>query len=338
MKKILPFLLLLIFIFGCESPTEKKETVLKEDSHYPRWMQSDSTHSDQTSGITFITSTEQNKKIFLIADDIGKIYHFTIENDTTFNFEPVTFSPQVVAYLDTFPKADFEEIVYDKYTGNVYLSIEGNQPDPKKFVGIYKLNFENDNVLSNNLMSMEKLNITPSYLFTKYVANNIGYEGLAVDENHFYLGLEGFSEQNIFADSTLLFVVDKNNLKIQKTIGTKNLGIGTICGLYSDKDNSIYGIDRNNKKLFHIEIDNSLNVISSYTKSLKSSIPGYPEYDYVAALESITSDDENNFYLVDDPWKTYYVPSQDILNHLDRKTIDNFKEFIPVIYKYSFQN
>ena len=337
MKNILPFLLLLIFIFGCESPTEKKDTVLNEDSHYPRWMQSDSIHSDQTSGITFIKSTNQ-KKIFLIADDIGKIYHFTIENDTVFNFEPVNFSPYVVAYLDTFPKADFEEIVYDKYTGNVYLSIEGNNPDPKKFVGIYKLNFENDNVLSNYLMSMEKLKITPSDLFTKYVANNIGYEGLAVDENHFYLGLEGFSEQNIFADSTLLFIVDKNNLEIKKTISTKSLGIGTICGLYSDKNNSIYGIDRNSKKLFHIEIDNSLNVISSYTKNLKSSIPGYPKYDYVAALESITSDDDNNFYLVDDPWKTYYIPSQDILSHLDPKTINNFKEFIPVIYKYSFQN
>ncbi len=338
MKRILPILVLLLLIIGCVSPTDKKEFVLKEDNHYPRWMQSDSAHSDQTSGITFIKSVNPNTKVFLIADDIGNIYHFKIENDTVFKFEPVIFSPQVTAYLDTFPKADFEEIVFDKYTGKVYLSIEGNAPDPKKFVGIYKLNFENDDVLSNNLISMEKLKINPAGLFTKFVAANIGYEGLAVDENHFYLGLEGFVEQNIFADSTLFFIVDKNSLKIKKIITTKKLGIGTICGLYSDKNGSIYGIDRNNKKLFHIELDNSLNVISSYTKSLQSNIPGYSQFDYVASLESITFDNENNIYLVDDPWKTFFVPSQNILNNLDQKTVNNFKGFIPVIYKYSFQN
>ena len=111
--------------------TEKKETSLKKIVIIQDGCNQDSIHSDQTSGITFIKSTSQNKKIFLIADDIGKIYHFKIQNDTIFTFEPVHFSPQVIAYLDTFPKADFEEIVYDKYTGNVYLSIEGNAPDPK---------------------------------------------------------------------------------------------------------------------------------------------------------------------------------------------------------------
>ena len=90
--------------------------------------------------------------------------------------------------------------------------------------------------------------------------------------------------------------------------------------------------------MFHLEFDNSLNIINSYTKSLKSNIPAYPQYDYVASLESITFDDENNIYLIDDPWTTFFIPSQNILNNLDPNTINNFKEFIPVIYKFSFQN
>ncbi len=333
--------LILIFVFlfisiGCDSPIEKKDFTIKEDGHYPRWLQSATTHSDQTSGITFIKSISKTKKLFLIADDIGKIYHLTIEDDTIFTLKNVNFSEQVKAYLDTFPKADFEEIVFDKFTNDVYLSIEGNAPDPKKFVGIYKLNFENDDPASSNLISMDKLNFSPPELFTKYIAANIGYEGVAVNENNIYLGLEGFSEQNIFADSTLLFVIDKKSLEIKKTISTKKFGIGTICGLYSNKNGSVYGIDRNSKKLFHLEFDNGLNVINSFTINLKSNIPGYPQYDYVASLESITSDDENNFYSVDDPWKTFFIPSQNILDNLDQKTINNFKEFIPVIYKYSF--
>ena len=63
-------------------------------------------------------------------------------------------------------------------------------------------------------------------------------------------------------------------------------------------------------------------------------IPGYPDYDYVAALESITMDNERNVYFVDDPWKTFYVPQENILKKLNIATINNFKKFIPIIYKF----
>ena len=50
------------------------------------------------------------------------------------------------------------------------------------------------------------------------VAANVGYEGLAVDENNFYLGLEGIVNNGNFADSTFIFVVDKQSLIIKKKI------------------------------------------------------------------------------------------------------------------------
>ncbi|MEO8398493.1 MAG: hypothetical protein ABI550_01630 [Ignavibacteriaceae bacterium] len=338
MRKNFLIILILLSAAGCNSPTKEKEFSILNDNSYPRWLQSGLIHSDQTSGITYIGNSSTSKKLFLIADDIGKIFHLTIEEDTILNLTPVNFSPSVAAYLDTFPKADFEEIVYDKYTGNVYLSIEGNNPDPKKFAGIYKLTFENNDLKSNEITSIEKLNINPQNLFTKYIQANIGYEGLAADENYFYLGLEGFSEQSVFADSTIIFVVDKSNLKIIKEINTKKFGIGTICGLYSDKNNSLYGVDRNNKKLFHLEFDASFNVTSSSIVNIKTHIPGYSQYEYVASLESITFDDQKNIYITDDPWKTFFIPSEDVLQKLDEKTVNNFKDFIPIIYKYNFND
>jgi hypothetical protein len=45
-------------------------------------------------------------------------------------------------------------------------------------------------------------------------------------------------------------------------------------------------------------------------------------------------DDDDNIYIVDDPWKEVFVPEEEILDQLDNETINNFKEFIPIIFKY----
>jgi hypothetical protein len=325
---------LFLILFGCGFSPSKENLSIRKDPAFPRWLKAGDYATSQTSGTFFLGADKDGNKNFLLADDIGKIHHFKIKDDTVFSFSPIYFSENVKAFLDTFPKWDFEEIIYDKYTNSTYLSIEGNNPDPKKYVGIYKIIFQNNNVYSDSIVGIEKLHIKPESLFLKYVANNIGYEGLAIDKNYFYLGLEGFSESGIFADSTFLFMVDKKNLQIIKQINSKPFDIHTICGLYSDKDNSLWGVDRNSKKIFHITFDNSLEIKSFGITEIPTNIPAYPQFDYVAALESITIDNEKNIYLVDDPWKTFYVPAQAVLAKLDSTTVKNFKKFVPTIFKF----
>jgi hypothetical protein len=67
-------------------------------------------------------------------------------------------------------------------------------------------------------------------------------------------------------------------------------------------------------------------------------MPGYPELNYRPSLESITMDNKKNLYLVDDPWKEVYVPEQSILDKLDSSTIQKYKEYIPIIFKYKIIN
>ncbi len=334
-KKSAYLWLILILLLGCETAVYNPINLLKKDPDYPRWLSAGGFNADQTSGITFLRETTRGKKDFLLADDTGGILHLTITNDTNFTIEPLKFSERFQAYIDTFPKADFEEIVYDKKNNEVFLSIEGNGPHPERFAGIYKLKFKNNDVFSDTLEDIQKIDFTPPQEFEKYLANNIGYEGLTLDDNYFYLGLEGFTKNNVFADSTVLFIAEKNTHKIIKQISTKPLGIHTICGLYSDKNYSLYGIDRNNKTFFHLQFDTGLNIIDTFLVKIKTNIPGYNSFDYVASIESITMDPEKNIYMIDDPWKTFFVPSNEILNQLDSLSVNRFRNFVPVIYKYS---
>jgi hypothetical protein len=309
---------------------QKNTLILEIADDYPRWLTSDSLRTDQTSGITYIG----NGSSFLLADDIGELHRFTIEKDTLFTLYKIGFSNEVKSFLSGFPKKDFEEILFDKHTGKVLLSIEGNKPEVKTTAGIYEIKFLNDNLLSDSIVFIEKLMIQPQEEFLKYVTHNIGFEGLAADSRYYYAGLEGFSDGILFADSTLLYIIDKSTLQIKKILSTKSLGIATICGLYSDKELSFYGIDRNNRTLFHITLNDELEIENIKTGNIPAMIPNYKSFDYVAAFESLTFDSYGFLYIVDDPWKTFYVPPSDVLSQLDEITIRNFKQFIPVIYKF----
>ena len=308
---------------------------LKNAEGFPKWLSKDNYLTDQTSGIAFINSENHIKK-FLLADDIGKLHLLFITNDSLLSFEPINFSKEVEQYLSKFPKKDFEEITLDNSTNLFYLSIEGNDPNHKNWVGIYKINF-NPELGFSEINGLEKIEFTPNELFLKDVKNNIGYEGLAVDSNYFYLGLEGFQNDTAFEAETIILIADKKSNEIIKKINTKELGIHTICGLVSDKPYSLWGIDRNSRKVFHLNFDSKLNVTSSKLINFVSAIPGYKEKSYVSAIESITIDNENNIYLVDDPWKRFYVPPEKTLNKLDEITINNFKNFIPIIYKLNLK-
>jgi hypothetical protein len=326
------YFLLFALVFSCSSIQTVNEAILL-DNNYPRWLSDGDYRTDQTSGITFIKN-EGMSNYFLLADDIGNLHLLEISNDTSIIIKPIDFSENVQKYLSAFPKKDFEEITYDKSTGEVFLSIEGNDDVFKDFVGIYKLNFAGDNIFNRKVTSIEKLTFEPANEFYRYTNKNIGYEGFALDNNYFYLGLEGFSQNYQFADSSVIFIAAKDGQKIIKAINTKSLGIHTICGLYSDSDFSLWGIDRNNRKFFHILLDKNLEITFSRLFDIAPVVPNYPSLNYNAGIESITMDDENNFYIVDDPWKEMYVPPQNILEKLDTITTKNFKQFIPIIYKY----
>jgi hypothetical protein len=320
---------------SCSLPYEGAVTAAKG---YPRWLKEKEYSTRQTSGITFIGRDENNLVTFLLADDVGKIHHLKIKEDTIFFINPVSVSSSAKNFLGSFPKADFEDIAYDKFSRDVYISIEGNSPDPKKYTGIYKINFENNSAFSDSILSFQKVTIHPENLFLKHIDDNIGYEGLAVDSNYLYLGLEGFKNNDLFSDSSLILIISKRDLKIMKSMRTADLGIHTICGLYSHNDKDIIGIDRNKRRLFRLLFDENLSVKKVFTKDLKVNIPSFPAFTYVASLESVSMDDEGNIFLVDDPWEQFFIPSGEILQKLDSASLKNFNKYIPIIYKYKFRS
>jgi hypothetical protein len=317
-----------LFLFTA-SVFSQSGITLQPEPGYPRWLADESSRTDQTSGITYI-----GKNNFLLCDDTGFLHRLVISDDSLFTLHNIKFSNEVSNFLSRFPKKDFEEILYDKYSGKVLLSIEGNKPEVKSTAGIYEIKFFNDEIYSDSVISINKLNIWPEELFLKYVTHNIGFEGLTADSRYYYAALEGFSSGILFADSTLIYVIGKDNLEIKKIISTRGTGIETICGLYSDKELSFYGIDRNNRKLFHIILNDHLEIETISFGKISPAIPNYNSFDYVAAFESLTFDNDGMLYIVDDPWKTFYIPSADILSQLDDDTIRKFKNFVPVIYKF----
>lgn len=307
---------------------------LIRDQAYPQWLKSGDYRTDQTSGITFL-KTEPGKKTFLLADDIGALHRFVIIDDCIFKFYSIHFSKVVTEYFKDYPKLDFEEIVYDRYDNKFYLSVEGHTENYKDYVGIFEIKF---NDAFDTLLSVSKINFQPEELFYRYTAWNIGYEGLTVDSKYFYLGLEGFLEGKAFSDSTLLFIADKYSKEIIKKIYTSDLGIGTITGLFSDEDLSVWLLDRNNLKIYHLLFNEELEVISSEFFSFEPVIPNYPELNYVGSYESITIDDEGNIYIIDDPWREFFVPPDHILFKLDEQTIENFRKHIPIIDRFKIKN
>ena len=331
MTRVLSILILISYSSLLTAQVENLS--LLADSNYTLWLQTKKARTDQTSGIAFIKS-QCDVKYFFLADDIGVIQLLTIKDDTVFSINSISFSDSVQRFINELPKADFEEIIYDNSEEEFYLSIEGTGEDFKKYVGIYRIYFDGSEIENYQIASLQKVIFTPSKNFLQYIDNNIGYEGVAIDENYFYLGLEGFTNNRLFADSTIIFIARKSDKKIIKEISTKNIGVHTICGLFSDENFSLWGIDRNNRKIFHINFDEELNIKTITKYDCSTAIPGYPEINYLPSFESITIDDENNLYLVDDPWKEMFIPKQEIFDKLDTETKNNFKEYVPTIFKY----
>jgi hypothetical protein len=298
----------------------------------------ESYHTSQTSGITFLGKSDYGTLQFLLADDIGKIHRFFIKEDTLFSFSEIKFNKEVTDYFANFPKVDFEEIFFDKFSGKVYLTVEGNREHYLNYHGIYRLRFKDNNVFQDSVFGIEKLDFEPKEVFYANLKQNIGYEGFTADENYFYLGLENVqtSEGN-FSGNTVIRIADKNSLEIIKEISTENIGITSICGLYSDENFSLWGIDRNSKKVFKLILDEYFNIAEIFFFEIKTVIPRYNNFEYVGSLESITIVTDKFLFMADDPWQTNFIPQEDILNQVDTTTAHNFKNFIPVIYKFEIE-
>ncbi|MCU0365276.1 MAG: hypothetical protein MUE93_06360 [Ignavibacteriaceae bacterium] len=304
--------------------------------NYPRWLKNDVYHTNQTSGMTFLREKDDGTFEFLLADDIGKIHRLFIQDDTLFSFSEIKFSYEVLLYLADFPKLDFEEIFYDSFTGEVYLTIEGNGEEHLSYHGIYKLNFKDDNVFQDSVVKLTRLEFTPQEIFYDNLLPNIGYEGFTADENYFYLGLENEqTSEGSFSGQTIIRIADKKSLKIVKVISTENIDISTVCGLYSDENFSLWGIDRNHRKVFKLLFDEYFNIVDLTFSDVKTIVPKYNQFEYVGSLESITLVSEKFLFLVDDPWHKFFIPPNEILNKLDENTVNNFKNFVPVIHKFN---
>ena len=324
-------IVLSIFLLGQDSTALK----IHPADNFPKWLKNDVYQTSQTSGMSFLREKDDGTKEFFLADDIGKIHRLCIQDNTLFSFSEIKFSDEVKYYLSDFPKLDFEEIFYDRFTGEVYLTIEGNGENHLSYHGIYKLEFKDDNIFQDSVISLEKLLFKPEEIFYNNLLPNIGYEGFTADENYFYLGLENeqISAGN-FSGQTLLRIADKNSLLIVKEISTENLGISTVCGLYSDENFSLWGVDRNYRKVFKLLLDEYFNIVDLTFFDIKTVVPKYNHFEYVGSLESITIGSEKFLFLVDDPWHTFFIPPNEILNQLDTSTINNFKNYIPVIHKF----
>jgi hypothetical protein len=330
----IPVIVFITFtLYSCRQ--NSPELKINGAENYPRWLMNEAYHTNQTSGITFLSESDDCTMQFLLADDIGKIHRFFIKDDTLFSFFEIKFSSEVAEYLSDFPKHDFEEIFFDRYSGEVYLTIEGNKENHLLYHGIYRLKFKDNDIYQDSIISIQKLIFQPQEMFDKDLKPNIGYEGFTADENYFYLGLENVqTKEGNFSGKTVIRIADKKSLTLIKEVSTDTIGIATICGLYSDENFSLWGIDRNNKKVFKLIFDEYFNIVENHFFEIRTVIPRYNNFEYVGSLESITIATDKFLFMADDPWHTFFIPPDEILIQVDTTTANNFKNFIPIIYKF----
>jgi hypothetical protein len=299
---------------------------------YPAWLADGEIYPLQTSGMAFIKNDEKSNPIFVIADDKGVLHLLKIK-DKIFSITPILIDSSITDTLPDKVRLDFEDLAYDKYANKLFVSIEPYIKYPQQF-GIFELEFKNNDIFSCQVTHLNRINITPDSLFTQYTQDNIGYEGLAVDSNYLYLGLEGKKRGARSFDGSLIRVVEKKNFTIIHTIFVDSLGINTITGLCKGDDGSLWGVDRNRLNFFNLQIDNKFKVTNIRVFQISNYVPNYHAFRYAAAIESIALDKKGFIYLIDDPYTDEFVPVDNILRKLDEKTIGRFKNLVPIIYKY----
>ena len=339
LRVILPLIAIIVFINFYYDSTDSLKTI----DNYPVWMKdSAGVQTDQTSGMCFI-GIKNNRRIFLSADDIGKINRIILDeskNPPQIFIEPIHYSEEVKLLFSKFKKTDMEDIYFDSLNNKILLSIEGHEyssNDPeiyRKKEGIYEITFNGNISTFDTLLTIKRLNL-PKEVY-KFTFDNIGFEGFSSTQNYFFLGLENFqTPKNEFTDSSIIYIVSRNTNEL-KSINTRELKISSISGLYSEDDFNLYGIDRNRRSVFYIKFNPDFTVDKCIIKTLDLPIPGHSDMNKLlgTAPESITFDYNNNFYVAIDPWKDIYKPDIAERKRLSKEEMDNFYQFVPIIYKF----
>ncbi len=338
-RVLLPLVVIIIFVnFYLINP----DTIDSADN-YPIWMKDSSgNQTEQTSGLFFVGENE-GKKIFLSCDDIGKINRLSIDENTNppdLIISDIHFSNEVNLLFQKFKKKDMEDIFYDKNNNKIYLSIEGHEYsslDPqiyKQKEGIYEITFNKNIFTFDTLLTIKRLQL-PQEIYA-HTFDNIGFEGFTATDNNFFIGLENFQLKNDdFSDSTILYILNRRTNEL-KQIGTRHLGISTICGLYAKDDYNLYGIDRNRRSMFYINFNEDFTINKYVVKEINLSIPQHKDINQILGIapESITFDNHENIYVSVDPWKDLYKPDLASKKRLSEGELFNFHKKIPIMYKF----
>lgn len=340
LRLILPLVAIIIFVDLYFANQKGIQPV----DNYPIWMKDSlGNQTNQTSGIYYI-GEKDGMKIFISCDDIGKINRLTIDeriNPPQLTISEIIFSEEVHSLLKKFKKSDMEDIFYDKNSNKIYISVEGHEYNPeypemyKQKEGIYESTFNKDILTFDTLLTIKKMTF-PEELYS-HTWDNIGFEGFTATENYFFLGLENYqAKETVFSDSTLIYILNRKTGEL-KWIGTRDLKISTISGLYATDDFNLYGIDRNRKSMFYIKFNPDFTVNKSETKEMNLHIPRHSDIKNVIGIapESITFDNEGKIYVALDPWKDFYKPDLADKRKLSPAEMENFNKVIPILYKFN---
>lgn len=316
---------------------------LQPVGNYPIWLiDSNGIHTDQTSGL-FFAGMNDGKKIFIAADDIGKIRRLSIDesiNPPQVTISEIIYSDSVMTLFKKFKKVDMEEISFDSINNKILLVIEGHEYssyDPeiyRKKEGIYEITFNKDILTFDTLLTIKRLTL-PKEIYA-HTFDNISFEGFSQTPEYFFIGLENYQETgNQFSDSTILYILNRKTKEL-KTIGTKELKITTICGLYAADDFNLYGIDRNRRSMFYIKFNPDFTVDKCEIKEMDLSVPLHRDIDKILGIapESITFDYKGNIYVAVDPWRDFYKPDLTDKKKLSSEELKYFYDGIPIMYKF----
>ncbi len=341
-RVFLPLIVIIVFVNLYFSHSDGLQSV----GNYPIWMKdSAGIQTHQTSGLAYVGEVN-GRKIFIAADDIGKMNRLSIDESTNpprIEIYPIEYSDEVKTLFSKFKKTDMEEIFYDKSTNKILLSIEGHEYssyDPqiyKKKEGIYEITFNKDILTFDTIQTIKRMNL-PQGIYS-HTFDNIGFEGFSATENYFFIGLENYSYDGTnFSDSTMIYIVNRKTNEL-KAISTHDLKISTVCGLYAEDDFNLYGIDRNRLSMFYIKFNEDHTVNSSESKEMDLSIPFHRDINKILgfAPESITFDAKGNIYVAIDPWTDFYKPDITERKRISTEELKNFYDAVPIMYKFKNQ-
>lgn len=311
---------------------------------YPVWMQDSSGHfTSQTSGICLVSDSGGIKN-FIVADDIGVIRRVIVNENVIphiLQIDSIHLTDRAHLFLNKFRKKDFEEIVFRKTDDKLLISIEGYIYDSnivkdfKNYEGIFEVKTNGPLESCDSITGFTKIEgISPEVFELSRI--NVAIEGMTKSPNYYFLGLENAMISDIiFSDSTYIYILD-NKFNLLKKINTHDLGIMTICGLYAVNDHELYGIDRNQKKIFYIRFTSDWSIDKYDIANLNLYVPGYPEINNIMGFspESITFDSEGFIYVALDPWKEVYNPDVFDKKKLSAKDLAYFQNKVPVLYKF----